>query len=224
MVVEKLSLFLTFLPYSFTREEAHLLRQHRASVEKAPQVISGLMTSSFEEPSISPTLPVELEESELGGFAIGKKMKQSERKQARKAKRQAGPFKRQGLHSLGIEEPRSSLEAHTAAQLLLDGMRKAFQVSLPFWALFTSAVFCFLQPVKEYLSLLRCPDITSITHMLFVVEAPSADMSHTGGDRTENPNDATTHQGDQPVPSAYPYVQPMKAYVGDAIRRRVLAD
>ena len=141
MVIEKLSLFLTFLPHPFTREKAHLLRQHRASVEKAPQVILGLMSSSFEEPNISSTVPRELEESQLDGFAIGKKTKQSERKQARKVKRHAGSLKQQDIRSLGVEEPRSSLEAHVAAQLLLDGMQKAFQVSPPLGVPFISAVF-----------------------------------------------------------------------------------
>ena len=130
-VVKRLSLFLPLLPHSFDRESARLLHQDRIRVELTPKVMLALTTFSFEEQDVPqiPLVSVELDGPE-GGSVLRHKIKQSVKKQARKARHRAATINLEDLKRLGFEEPRSRLEADANAHLLLGEIQKVLQVSL----------------------------------------------------------------------------------------------
>lgn len=124
-VLERLSLFLTFTQHSLGRDVDRALLEDRAVVELAPSVMAGLLSFSLDEPEASPVEPVE---HEIDGFRIGTKQKQAQKKQARKAKRQSVALSARDLQRLGMEEPRTRLEAYTGAQAILDEAGQIIQV------------------------------------------------------------------------------------------------
>lgn len=126
-VLERLSIFLTFVRHPFGRDLDRALLENRARVQLTPTVMAGLLSFSFDEQDASPVEPVG---NEFDGFLVGMKKRQSQKKQLRKAKRQSSQLNARDLERLGIEEPRTRLEAYTTAQSLLDGMREILKVSI----------------------------------------------------------------------------------------------
>jgi hypothetical protein len=92
--------------------------------------MSGLTAFHSEEQGVSQTPLALVELDGLEDGFIGQKIKQSVKKQARKAKHQAALFSLQDLECLGIEEPHSRLEADATAHSLLGEVQKVLQVSL----------------------------------------------------------------------------------------------
>lgn len=125
-LLERLSLFLSFVQHPFGRDLDHALLKSRTWVQLAPTVMAGLLSFSLDEPNTSIVEPMD---NDFDGLIIGTKKRQSHKKQLRKAKRQSIELNVRDLQKLGIEEPRTRLEAYTAAQSILDELRKMLGVS-----------------------------------------------------------------------------------------------
>ncbi|TEB14983.1 hypothetical protein FA13DRAFT_1805226 [Coprinellus micaceus] len=165
-------------------------RQYRIRVELTPKVMSGLTAFHSEEQGVSQTPLALVELDGLEDGFIGQKIKQSVKKQARKAKHQAALFSLQDLECLGIEEPHSRLEADATAHSLLGEVQKVLQ---------------------KFLSLLHYPDVASTACKMFVVEVRPTSPAGAEGGVNEHTDGTSTPQEEPVRPVAYPYVQPMKA-------------
>ncbi|KAF6765917.1 hypothetical protein DFP72DRAFT_996790 [Ephemerocybe angulata] len=186
-VVERLSLLLTFVPHPFGREVDHTIFELRARVELAPKVIQLLLAMSFDKEGAGVD---EQEDLEFDGLLVGKKRKQSERKQARKAKKPTSRFNPKDLERLGISEPQSRLEAYTTANLLVE---------------------CEKDTLQQYLDFIYDERITAAVQNMFVVQSPM-DVAEGNEHVAEgSPTEVVVAAEDSVVPSAYPCVQPMKA-------------
>jgi hypothetical protein len=121
-ILERLSLFIHFLPVEYEKESEYLLADFRFRVERIPHVLQYLDDFAFDEP--------EDVDEEFHGFIIGKKRKQSQQKKARKMKRQNSSMKQQDLEKLGISDPQTKEEASLYSRDLLEMLKEVLSVRL----------------------------------------------------------------------------------------------
>ena len=128
-ILERLSLFLLFLPYTFEQETQLFLSEARFQIERIPPILKYMVhfvpgeTEGVGDP----------DDADPDGFVIGKKQKQSQQKKARKVKKLKSNLKQQDLIRLNVTDPRTKQEAVFNAELLLDMLKVVLLVSTKLW-------------------------------------------------------------------------------------------
>jgi hypothetical protein len=200
-IIQRLSVFVLFA-YPFDRDTFKLLSLYRHRVELAPKAISALAAATFS---------VELEKPDVDeddrGFIKPQRSSQRWRKRAKRVDSNI-LFDLKLFESLGLIVPKSMEEVETVSKLLIDEHKTILKV----YHLLLDQSFAYLTLLQFYLDRLRYADFAATIQRDFIrqdiiLESQAAPVVE---EQSTPLNIAVDGTGN--TPSAYPMVQPMKAW------------
>jgi hypothetical protein len=205
-IITRLSLFVLFI-YPFDREISELLSIYRRRVELAPKVLAALAAATFS---------VELEKTEDDeddwGFMKPQKTSQRQRKRAKRIAAESEAvilFDPNLFESLDLFVPKSPKEIETVSNLLVEDHKAILKVH----CLMLDQSFIYLTLLQFFLDKLRDPDVAATIQQGFVRQDVILDPQATPAVEGKPATSDITVDGTEDTPSAYPFVQPMKAWV-----------
>lgn len=207
-IITRLSVFVLFA-YPFDRDISELLSVYRHRVELAPKALGALAAATFS---------VELEKTEGDeddwGFIKPQKTSQRQRKRAKRIAAEATILLDPKLfESLELFVPACPEEVEMVFKLLVNEHKAILKVH----CLMLDQSFTYLTFLQFYLDKLQDSDVAATIQRGFIRQNVILEPQATVVERQSTPLDIAVN-GTEDVPSAYPTVQPMKAWVYSTLR------
>jgi len=204
-IITRLSVFVLFA-YPFDREIAELLSFYHNRVELAPKALGALAVATFS---------VELEKTEDDeeddwGFIKPQKISQWQRKRAKRiAAKSTVLFDPKLFESLGLFVPKSPKEVEMVSKLLIDEHKAILKVH----RLMVDQSFMYLTLLQFYLDRLQDSEVAATIQRGFIRQDVILEPQATPAAKGQSAPLDNAIDGTKDTPSAYPMVQPMKAWV-----------
>jgi uncharacterized RDD family membrane protein YckC len=200
-IIQRLSVFVLFA-YPFDRETSQLLSLYRHRVELAPKAIGALAAATF---SVELERPDDDEDD--WGFIKPKKSSQRWRKRAKRVDSNI-LFDPKLFESLGLIVPKSLKEVETVSKLLMDEHKTILKVH----HLLLDQAFAYLTLLQFYLDRLRDADVAATIQRGFIRQDVTLESQAAPAVEEQSTPLNIAVDGAGNAPSAYPMVQPMKAW------------
>lgn len=189
LVLDRLSLFLLFLPHTFDREASELLSSNRVSVEMAPQVLMALASMSFSSDDQDGS---DMEIDDDMSFFKPKRETQRQRKRAKRmtTKRTITPNPKP-FEAMGLSIPSTAQDANEQIVSILDEQKEI---------------------LKFYLATLQDSEVAATIQRGFIPVEATGDTPP--ADTIKERRQPILHADGEvgiDTPAAFPMVQPMKA-------------
>jgi hypothetical protein len=203
-IITRLSVFVLFA-YPFDREISELLSFYRHRVELAPKVLGALASATF---SVEPEKTEDDEDD--WGFIKPQKTSQRQRKREKRTVAKATVlFDHKLFESLGLFVPKSPKEVETVSKLLVDEHKAILKVH----RLTLDQSSTYLTLLQLYLNRLRDLDVAATIQRGFIRQDVILESQATPAVEGQSAPLDFAVNGTEGIPSAYPMVQPMKAWV-----------
>jgi hypothetical protein len=200
-IIQRLSVFVLFA-YPFDRETSKLLSLYRHRVELAPKAIGALAAATF---SVEPEKRDDDEDD--WGFIKPPKSSQRWRKRAKRVNSNI-LFDPKSFESLGLIVPKSLKEVETVSKLLIDEHKTILKVH----HLLLDQSFAYLTLLQFYLDRLRDADVAATIQRDFIRQDVILESQAASAVEEQSTPLNLAVDGIGNTPSAYPMVQPMKAW------------
>jgi hypothetical protein len=200
-IIQRVSVFVLFA-YPFDRETSKLLSLYRHRVELAPKAIGALSAATF---SVELEKPDDDEDD--WGFIKPQKSSQRWRKRAKRVDSDI-IFDPKLFEFLGLIVPKSLKEVETVSKLLIDDHKTILKVH----HLLLDQSFAYLTLLQFYLDRLRDADVAATIQQGFIRQDVTLESQAAPAVEEQSTPLNIAVDGTENTPSAYPMVQPMKAW------------